>query len=66
VTDVQLVATYLRCLEPEWRTTVTGQKLYAPDCSTGFVWKPNNQTVASTSTDGWVTSAGWIYAARTA
>jgi len=51
-----------RCYEPGWGYGgywTAGQRLYAPDCSTGFVWKPDNQTIISLSTDSWVTLQGW-------
>ena len=54
---------YLQCLEPGWAYYgywTAGQRLYASDCSTGFVWKPDNQTVTGISSDSWVTSDGWM------
>jgi len=53
---------YTRCYEPGWGYWgywTAGQRLHAPDCSTGFVWKPDNQTSISISTDSWVWSQGW-------
>jgi len=55
---------YTQCHEPGWALYygywTAGQRLHVPDCSTGFVWKPDNQTTSSISTDSWVALSGWM------